>query len=197
MSEEQNTQDTNDDADALAAADLEALKNKATQLGVSFHPNIGAETLSARIQEKLAGENAPSQDQDAVPAESEETVEDENARRRRLKKEATEQIRVRIVCMNPHKKNIDGEIFTVSNSVVGTLKKYVPFEHPWHVPRMMVNMIQSRKCQTFVTKKSVNGVPMKQGRLINEFAVEIMKPLTEDELHDLAQRQAMAKGGGV
>jgi len=34
---------------------------------------------------------------------------------------------------------------------------------------------------------------VRQGKLIKEFAIEVLDALTPGELHELAQRQAMAK----
>lgn len=47
-------------------------------------------------------------------------------------------------------------------------------------------------CQIFVTDKSKNGVTVRKGKLIKEFAIEYLEPLTQQELDELARRQAMA-----
>lgn len=109
-------------------------------------------------------------------------------------KEATKLVRIRVTCMNPAKKEWEGEIFTVGNSVIGTHKRFVPFnaDEGWHVPQIMLDMIKNRECQVFITEKSKHGVSVRRGKLIKEFAVEVLPPLTEEELKDLAQRQAMA-----
>lgn len=111
-----------------------------------------------------------------------------------IKQEATKLVRVRITCMNPGKREWEGEIFQVSNRVTGVLKKYVPYGVDWHVPNMILNMIQERQCQVFTTVKGSRGFKSRVGKLIKEFGVEILPRLTEDDIKDLAQRQAMAKG---
>ena len=97
--------------------------------------------------------------------------------------------------MNPMKNEWPGEIFTTGNDVVGTFKKYVPFnaDDGWHVPHIIYEMIRDRQCQVFTTTRTKNGVGVRQGKLIKEFAVEVLSDLTEAELAELAQRQAMAK----
>ena len=97
--------------------------------------------------------------------------------------------------MNPAKKEWEGEIFTVGNAVVGSVKKYVPFnaDEGWHVPYIIYEALRERQCQIFVSSKTKNGVTMRQGKMIKEYAIEVLPPLTEEELKDLAQRQAMAK----
>ena len=98
--------------------------------------------------------------------------------------------------MNPAKKDWSGEIFTVGNSAVGTIKKFVPFnaEEGWHVPRMILEMMEQRVCQIFVNKKTSHGVTVKEGKQIREFNIERLHPLDEEALEELARRQAMAAG---
>lgn len=179
MSEELDLQNTTDE--------LSALKARADLLGISYHPSIGLEKLRDKVNAALASGE-----------QSEGSVKDEAAERIELQNKAAELVRIRVTCMNPAKKEWEGEIFTTGNSVVGTFKKYVPFnaDEGWHVPRIILEMIQQRQCQIFTTAKSKNGVAVRQGKLIKEFAVEILPPLTEEELKDLAQRQAMAGSVG-
>lgn len=122
-------------------------------------------------------------------------VETANEKRRRIKKNAEELIRVRVTCMNPAKKDWAGEIFTVGNSAVGTIKKFVPFnvEEGWHVPRMILEMMEQRTCTIFVNKKTKGGL-VKEPKQIREFNIEHLHPLTEEDLEELARRQAMAAG---
>lgn len=123
-------------------------------------------------------------------------AETPNEKRRRIKRNAEELIRVRVTCMNPAKKDWSGEIFTVGNSAVGTIKKFVPFnaEEGWHVPRMILEMMEQRVCQIFVNKKTSHGVTVKEGKQIREFNIERLHPLDEEALEELARRQAMAAG---
>lgn len=176
----------------LVVDHLAVLKARADKLGVSYHPNIGIDKLREKVSAKLNGEP---ESQEAPAVIEVPTEESAVARKLRKKREAGELVRIRVVCMNPNKKEWEGEIFTASNAVVGTFKKYVPFnaDEGWHVPRIIYNMIVQRQCQVFVSKKGPRGVVMKEGKMIREFAVEVLPMLTEDELHDLAQRQAMAK----
>ena len=111
----------------------------------------------------------------------------------RIKMEASALVRIRITCMNPHKREWEGEIFTVANKICN-FKKFVPYNEVWHVPNMVLNMIQERQCQVFITTKGSRGFKSRTGKLIKEFGVEILPNLTKEELADLAQRQAMANG---
>jgi len=108
---------------------------------------------------------------------------------------ASRLVRIRVNCMNPNKTEWEGEIFTVGNRFFG-FKKYVPFNNDegWHVPFMIYEHLKERKCQIFYNTKDDRGNKTREGKLIHEFAVELMDPLTSEEMQELAQRQAMANG---
>lgn len=173
--------------------ELEALKSQANLMGIKFHPASGAQSLRDKIDAALVLQP------DEVPAAPKlVAVESEGATRQRIKLEATALVRVRIACMNPNKKDWEGEIFCVGNSVIPTIKKMVPFNQDYHVPRMMLDMIRDRQCQIFTT--AIDPVTRRKsvvGKLITEFAIEVLPDLTKEELKDLAQRQAMAEGTGT
>lgn len=173
--------------------ELTLLKQRAQTLGIKFHPSIGLESLRSKVSAALTVEDA---EEAAEPVPEAPAAESRIQMRDRLRKEASALIRVRITCMNPNKKEWKGEIFTVSNSVVGTFRKYVQFntEEGWHVPQIILNMLKARQFQTFYTIKNERGVAVRKGKLVPEFAVEVLPPLTEKELLELSRRQAMAGG---
>lgn len=195
-------------------SDLEALKAKAAELGIKHHPKMGAEKLQALIEKQLAQSVKEPTVQTLTVSEitelqelrAEKALRDAKAKarpklsmaaqRKALMDDAKRLIRVRVANMNPNKRDWEGEVYTVSNAVVGTHKKYVPFNNDegWHVPNIIVKHMQEKKCQVFYTKKDSRGNRTRHGKLINELNVEIMDPLTASELKELAQRQAMARG---
>ena len=170
--------------------ELTALKARADLLGVKFHPSISLEKLRDKVNATVTVE-APEPEVIVVEA-TEETV---SQRRLRKRKEANELLRIRVTCMNPAKKEWEGELFTAGNSLVGSFTKFVPFdtEDGWHVPRIIYEQIVQRQCQVFNTVRDVRGNSSRKGKLIREFAIEVMPQLTEKELTELARRQAMAK----
>ena len=181
--------------------ELTALKARADLIGLSYHPSIGLEKLRIKVQEalsdtpKVSAENSASVQGEVAktsPAQTREETPDELRGRKR--KEASELVRIRLSCMNPNKKDWAGEIITTGNSVVGTFAKYVPFaaEEGWHVPRIIYDQLIERKCQIFVSTRDSKGNTTRKGKLIREFAIEILPPLSLEELKDLAQRQALA-----
>lgn len=212
------TNDTNasngaadNDVDLPKVDELTSLKQRADQMGIQYHPSIGLEKLREKVnahvngtavaQDQVADVNAAqngavtTQAADEPVAPAEETA---NERRARKKREANELVRVRVTCMNPGKKEWEGEIFTAGNSLVGSFTKFIPFnaDEGWHVPRIILNQIQQRQCQIFTTVRDARGNATRQSKLIKEFAIEILPNLTPEELQDLAQRQAMSKSIG-
>lgn len=181
------------DTDLETPDELTALKARADLLGIKYHPSISLEKLRDKVNAAVSGEEEAATE-DAVATTPAAETEDEM--RVRLKREANELVRINVTCMNPAKAEWDGEIFTAGNSLVGSFTKYVPFNttEGYHVPRIIYNQLVQRECQIFVTVRHPNGGQGKQGKLIKEFAIQELPMLTLDELHDLAQRQAMANG---
>lgn len=174
----------------LTQDELSTLKARADLLGIQYHPSIGVEKLKEKLGAVMG--DKPKEPEKAAVDVFKET---EGQALERMRNEQLVLIRIRLACMNPIKAEWQGELFTVGNSLVGTVTKFVPFnaEDGWHVPKILLDFMQDRMCQIFVTSKTKNGVSIKQGKLIKEFAIEILPPLTQEELRDLAQRQAMAE----
>lgn len=175
---------------------LEEMKAYATEHGIKFHPSIGEEALEEKIR---SFEDAQSQEQTEtkqVAAPAVEKSESKKLSRRELKKEQLKLVRVRITCMNPTKKEWEGEIITVSNALVGTVKKFIPFgaEEGWHVPQILLNVLKEREFQHFYIVKDERGNKVPRGKNMKEFAIEVLPPLTKEELEKLANKQAMAGG---
>lgn len=186
------------DSSEVTQDELAALKSRADLLGIQYHPSIGVEKLREKIT-AATSETKTFQETgtfEKLPESKVTVAESLNERRARKKKEANELIRIRVSCMNPAKKEWDGEIITAGNSVVGSFTKFIPFnaDEGWHVPRIIYNQLIDRMCQIFVTVKDPKtGQSTRKGKLIKEFAIEVLPALTPQEIHDLAQRQAMAK----
>jgi hypothetical protein len=184
------TQDNEVQSEMTAQDELAALKSRADMMGISYHPSIGLEKLREKVNNALTGAAEKTEE----PAVVDPTAETENQRNTRLKREASKLVRIRVTCMNPAKKEWEGEIFSVGNAVVGSFTKYVPFnvDEGWHVPQMIYQMIKDRECQIFYTVADSRGNKTRKGKLVKEFSVEVLPPLTKEELQELAQRQAMS-----
>lgn len=175
-----------------APSELDTLKARATQMGLKFHPSIGVDALREKVLAALNDEAVQQPQEQPVVVASEETP---GQKRKRLKAEALKLVRIRVSCMNPAKKDWEGEIFTTGNAAIGSVKKFVPFnaEDGWHVPHCIYEMIRDRHCPIYVSVKDGRGNTVRKHKMIKEFAVEVLPQLTAEELQELAQRQAMAK----
>lgn len=98
-------------------------------------------------------------------------------------------VRVRISCNDTNKRNFKGEIFTVQNSKIPYIKKFVPFNSPTHIPQIMYDMLKERLLQIFYEEKSPTGRKVKKSRLIPEYNIEVLPPLTAKELNAIRQKQ--------
>lgn len=172
-----------DNEDLPQVDELESLKARADILGIKYHPSISVDTLRERVNNTLANQSTGT----VRPAAD----EDEAARRSRKKAEASKLVRVRIHCNDPAKKEWPGEYMTVGNSFVGTYRKYIPYnlDEPWHLPQIMVNALREKRVQVFTTKKGKHGIPIRESKSIAAYTIEVLPPLTEEELKALAAQQ--------
>lgn len=113
------------------------------------------------------------------------------------RKECLKLVRVRITNLNPAKKDMPGEILTVGNKYIGTVKRYVPFgeltDDGWHVEKCLLDMMRERKfLQIRHIRDRRTGTNRTETRYVREFAIEELEPLTQEELDRLARTQAAA-----
>ena len=181
--------------------ELTLLKSRAKTMGISFHPSIGVDALKGKIEAALTEQqNTVKEDAlEKTKVNAEVVVEGTESVgqfRARMRKEASALIRCNITCMNPAKREWDGDIFTVSNAVVGTFRKFVQFNTSdgYHVPSIILKQIKAAQCQVFKTAiDERTGEKSREGVLIKEYAVELLPPLTQKELDELAKIQAARK----
>lgn len=194
--------------------ELTLLKERATAMGIAYSPNIGLETLKGKINAKLLEDQEPEQ---ASEQEAEQGLEQESVAaappppvarlspaeqmvklRREQRLEQMKLVRIRISNLNPIKKDLRGEIFTVANAIIGTVRKYVPYgeesDAGYHVPYIIYNELKDRKFVSIKTRKGLNGKKVIEQRLVPEFAIEVLPPLTQEELAQLAAHQAASAG---
>lgn len=196
--------------------ELEVLKTRARMMGITFSNNIGLDALKAKVAAVQEGESTPAEQSDTPDLETGATMEvnalDPYAEpeidlskltpaqrkahlRHKAHLENMRLIRIRVTCMNPAKKDLHGEIFTVANGYLGTIRKFVPFgeatEEGFHVPNVIFKAMQRRQFQNLSRKKGPNGGSV-QSSMVKEFAIEVLPPLTEHELAQLANAQLAA-----
>ena len=190
---EKHLKDQEADDAAVVSNELETLKTRATTMGIKFHPSISVEVLRKRIEDRMNGK-ADEPDEDDEDGEK-PVAKTKALTQRELYLEAARLVRVNIVCMNPNKRELSGDIYSVGNAKIGTFKKYIPYKTPngYHVPNILLQMLKDRKYQTFVTVTR-KGVEVKECVQMPEFTIAELPPLTEKELRELGRQQIAAEG---
>lgn len=167
--------------------ELSLLRQRADLLGIKYSPRTGVEKLKALITAAL--EDDKDEDNLDEPESNKPSLVD-------IKREALKLVRIIVTCMNPAKKDFTGEIFSVANGVVGRVAKYVPFGVEWHVEHILYEQIKNAQCNIFVASTIPGRRDEQEAKIINEYSVQVLPPLTEAELKELARKQAMASGHG-
>ena len=225
MNEQTNDTQAGEDEPAMGTVnELDVLKQRARMMGVEFSNNIGVETLRERIRVKAEEQSnataAPAPalfDPALIPAATQQASfqadtsggpalgsEPKPAKpltlRQYLQREQMKLIRVRITNLDPKKKNLPGEVFTVANEFLGTVRKYIPYgevsDDGYHVPYCIYRELESRRfldIRTFKERANGNKIRVEQ-RWAKEFAIEVLPHLTPTELKQLAVAQ-MAEVG--
>jgi len=192
-------EEDNDLANDLPEVDeLAVLKGRARMMGIVFSNNIGLQALRLKVAAKQAeAEEVPEEEPVVVNAlTGEDPSKPKQTLREKLISEQMKLVRLRITCMDSKKKDLPGEIFTVANEYLGTVRKFVPFgevtDNGYHVPFCIYTMLKDRKFLNIRTVKSANGKVRVEHNMAKEFALEILEPLTPIEMAALANAQAAA-----
>lgn len=162
--------------------ELKLLKERADLLGIKYSNNIGLETLRTKVNEKLE-ESSIKQEEDSKKITT----------RADIRAEQLKLIRIRLTVMNPVKKAWRGEIFTVANSFIGTVKKFVPYNpkfytNGYHVPNCIYGILKEKKFLNISTEEK-RGKTEVRTDLVPEYSIEVLPPLTQEELEQLAIEQ--------
>lgn len=188
----ENQQPDVSEEEEVQVDELTLLKRRADKLGVTYSNNIGLETLKERVANAMEGNKEPEVKEEAK-ADSADKVQSVVELRAEKRKEAMKLVRIRYTNMNARKKDVPGEFFTVANGIVGTIKRYVPYgeaaENGWHVEYAIYKMMKRRTFTTTVTKRDDKGRPYNTSVERKEFAIEVLDPLTKEELDQLAKDQ--------
>lgn len=160
---------------SLELDELTTLKAQADRLGIKYSANIGLETLRERIAEQLKDTS----DQPEQPVEA--------ALDARLN--ALKLVRVIITPMDATKKDYHGEIFTISNAVLPTIKRFVPFGVETHIENILLDVIQDKQCLQMVDDAKAKIKGMKKKKVIRAYAIQTLPPLTAEQLEELRKSQ--------
>ena len=167
--------------------EIQEIKSRLDQMGIKYHHNAKVDTLRALLTKSLKGDEVVEESGELSMAQV----------RAKLMADANRLIRCRITCMNPHKRDWTGEVFTAGNSFTGTIKKFVPYncEHAesYHIPKILLDVMRERKYLQTRQIKSKSGA-IQESYFVPEFQIVELDPLTEEELAQLASDQRNHKG---
>ena len=191
---------------AIAVDELAHLKERAKQMGIPFSNNISSETLRKRISDKMEGKEEPEVNPltgdveiAAITSAPKKLDAKQNALalRKMMQREQMKLVRVRITNMDPKKKDLPGEIWTVSNEYLGNVRKMIPYgeqtDEGFHIPYCLFRLLQSKRFLHIRTVKDhVTGVERQEKQWVKEFSLDVLPDLTKEELARLAAAQAAA-----
>ena len=203
---ENNDQALSTDEGDTAVDELVLLKERAKQMGIPFSNNISLETLRKRISDKMEGKDVPEVNPLAGDAEIAaitsapaklDAKQNALALRKMMQREQMKLVRVRITNMDPKKKDLPGEIWTVSNEYLGNVRKMIPYgeqtDEGFHIPYCLFRLLQSKRFLHIRTVKDrVTGVERQDKQWVKEFSLDVLPDLTKEELARLAAAQAAA-----
>ena len=189
-----------------AVDELALLKERAKQMGIPFSNNISLETLRKRISDKMEGKDVPEVNPLTGDAEIAaitsapvklDAKQNALALRKMMQREQMKLVRERITNMDPKKKDLPGEIWTVSNEYLGNVRKMIPYgeqtDEGFHIPYCLFRLLQSKRFLHIRTVKDrVTGVERQDKQWVKEFSLDVLPDLTKEELARLAAAQAAA-----
>ena len=189
-----------------AVDELALLKERAKQMGIPFSNNISLETLRKRISDKMEGKEEPEVNPltgdveiAAITSAPKKLDAKQNALalRKMMQRDQMKLVRVRITNMDPKKKDLPGEIWTVSNEYLGNVRKMIPYgeqtDDGFHIPYCLFRLLQSKRFLHIRTVKDrVTGAERQEKQWVKEFSLDVLPDLTKEELARLAAAQAAA-----
>lgn len=169
------------------------LRERLAKMGKVTSPNASLATLKKQYEEMLEGTSEENQEEDTNSTGSKKKTYDE------IYKENMRLVRCRIVNLNPANKDLHGEFYTVANNVLGKVTKYVPWDEAgesYHIPYILYKYLKKKKFMQFKqSRKGKNNQLTVEAQWVPEFNIEILPPLTKEELQELAAQQRA--GGNI
>ena len=202
----QDDQALNPNAAAQAVDELTFLKERAKVMGIPFSNNISLETLRKRVADKMEGKdeapevNALTGDPEIAQALATKPLDPKAnavALRKLMHAKQMRQVRVRVTNMDPKKKDLPGEIWTVANEYLGTVRKFVPYgeqtDDGFHIPYCLYRLLDSKRfLHIRDVKDRTTGIVRQDKVWAKEFSLDVLPTLTQGELDRLAAAQAAA-----
>ncbi len=117
-----------------------------------------------------------------------EVKKEAEAAKERLK-EANKLVRVRVTSNDRSHASWNGEMIFAGNAEKPVEGKFVPYGVPWNVPQIILNYMKEKKVQMFKRTKRPDGNEVTQTYEVPAFNIEILSPLTKEELLAIQKKQ--------
>lgn len=200
-----------------AVDDIEVVRATAKDLDIPFSGNSGIDTIKGKIVDfLLKPKEDPAQNlEDLLNGNDDEEievakpipagpsleellemdpkeVEDPGLRRKVVRAKALRLHRVVITNLDPAEAQLDSTMVTVTNKYTGKVSRIVPFDNPWHIEEILLNKLRNEK---FVLRREKKGEGQKFGvkqyttGFVKKYSIEVLDPLTKEELAELAAAQ--------
>lgn len=157
-----------------APSEIELLKVQADLIGLDYKGNVSAKALRKQIMDVLISQ-----------AGDDDTTNDERVD---LEKDCNRLIRAVVMPVASHMRDYQGQLFSVGNSVINTVSKFIMFNTEFHIPNIIIKHIQAQEMQYFVTERH-NGREVRKPKMAKAFNVTILPTLSEEELQELGRSQ--------
>ncbi len=179
MTSTQNDIDLNSlTVDDVKNASTDELRKLADVLKIDVRTNASKDSLITAITKILFSPT------NTTPIEIDPNVLLDNER-----KQAEKLVRVIVVPQNPLEAKLNGVLISVGNNVIGTIRRFVPFNVPWHIEQVIYDHLVTKQYQTFYVVKQ-QGREITRSRYVPAYAVNSLPSLTQEELNTLAKEQS-------
>lgn len=173
---------------------LDELKAKATEYGIPFKGNISKAKLLELITRYESGDTnldgvIDELDTPETETQTQSSTQSKVDKIKALEDEALKLIRVIITPNDVTKREFQSELFQTGNSVLGTISRAVPFGVEWHVEHILLQSIQERQMHIMIKRKNPKGDEYYESKLVPAYTVQVLPPLTKEELEELARNQ--------
>ena len=176
------------------------LRKELADNGVTLHHKTGTKKLASTLAEVRTKEykEDPKKSDLTDPSEAAKAAKAKHlAAMQTPEKLAMKLTRIVVTPNDPTMVNYPGLIFTVGATGLNNgrmVKKFVPFnnEEGWHVPQIILNQIRNAEMQKFKTVTRANGEKVLEPYLTKKFNVQILDPLTPEELKRVAAANKIA-----
>ena len=159
--------------------ELAKYKTQADLLGIEYPNNITLAKLKTKITEHL----------------NKESVSEANEQYKALYEENMKLVRILVTPVDSAKRDYAGEIFAVGNDVLGTVKRFVPFNQEWFVENILYKHIVSKEFQFIKTVKDKStGNEFLDSKIIPAYNVTVLPMPTKEELEEMKRIQEARDG---